>query len=77
MTNNVIVTVGVGGMGAAITRRVGSGARILLADYDQELLARVHAALEGDGYDVTTTVVDVSSQESVAALAATAADIGR
>ncbi|ROO87391.1 NAD(P)-dependent dehydrogenase (short-subunit alcohol dehydrogenase family) [Actinocorallia herbida] len=76
MSDKVIVTVGVGGMGEAITRRVGSGARVLLADYDQELLARVHADLEGDGYDVTTAVVDVSSHASVADLAQVAAGLG-
>lgn len=76
MAGNVIVVVGVGGMGQAITRRVASGARVLLADYDAELLARVHTALDGDGYDVTSAAVDVSSHESVAELARTAAELG-
>ncbi|MFC5748977.1 SDR family oxidoreductase [Actinomadura rugatobispora] len=76
MPDEVIVTVGVGGMGSAITRRVASGSRVLLADYDQELLARVHAELEGDGYQVTSAVVDVSSHGSVTDLAQSAADLG-
>jgi NAD(P)-dependent dehydrogenase (short-subunit alcohol dehydrogenase family) len=76
MSRKVLVTIGVGGMGQAITRRVASGFRVLLADYDEELLARVHAALETDGYDVTSTVADVSSHASVAGLAQAAATLG-
>lgn len=76
MSDNVIVTVGVGGMGQAIIRRVAAGARILLADYDKDLLARVHAMLQQEGYDVTSTVVDVSSHASVTDLAGAAAELG-
>jgi NAD(P)-dependent dehydrogenase (short-subunit alcohol dehydrogenase family) len=76
MSSKVIVTVGVGGMGSAITRRIASGFRVLLADYDEELLARVRSALEGDGYDVTSAVTDVSSRTSVADLARVAAELG-
>lgn len=76
MSETVVVTVGVGGMGQAITRRVGTGARILLADYDPDLLTRTHDALADDGYDVTSTIVDVSSHASVSELARAAADLG-
>ncbi|MFW0796767.1 SDR family oxidoreductase [Gordonia sp. CPCC 205515] len=76
MTTNIIVTVGVGGMGQAITRRVGSGARIVLADHDPDLLAHTHEAMADDGYDVTPMAVDVSSAESVRNLARAAADLG-
>jgi NAD(P)-dependent dehydrogenase (short-subunit alcohol dehydrogenase family) len=76
MSSTVIVTIGAGGMGQAITRRVGSGARVLLADYDKELLSQVHAALEDDGYDVTSAIVDVSDHAAVAALAGRAAELG-
>src|SRR5215472_3085948 len=76
MSSSVTVTIGVGGMGQAITRRVGSGARLLLADYDKELLGQAHAALEDDGYDVTAAVVDVSDHTAVAGLAEAAAALG-
>jgi NAD(P)-dependent dehydrogenase (short-subunit alcohol dehydrogenase family) len=76
MASNVTVTIGVGGMGQAITRRVGAGARVLLADYDKELLSQAHAALADDGYDVTSAFVDVSDHATVASLAETAAGLG-
>jgi NAD(P)-dependent dehydrogenase (short-subunit alcohol dehydrogenase family) len=76
MSSNVTVTVGVGGMGQAITCRVGAGARVLLADYDKDLLSQAHAALEDDGYDVTSAVVDVSDHAAVAGLAEAAAGLG-
>ena len=49
---------------------------MLLADYDKELLAQAHAALEDDGYDVTSVVTDVSDHAAVAGLAETAAGLG-
>jgi len=49
---------------------------VLLADYDKELLAQAHAALEDDGYDVTSVVTDVSDHAAVAGLAETAAGLG-
>lgn len=76
MSTKVIVTVGAGGMGQAITRRVAPGSSVLLADFDEELLARVHGELENEGHDVTSIVVDVSSHTSVGDLARTATELG-
>ncbi|GAA4867553.1 SDR family oxidoreductase [Saccharopolyspora cebuensis] len=76
MGQQVVVVVGVGGMGVAIARRLGSGARLLVADVDQETLGAATGELEGEGYAVTAAPVDVSSRDSVAALARQAASLG-
>ncbi|MDN5915852.1 MAG: SDR family oxidoreductase [Pseudonocardia sp.] len=73
---DVLVVIGVGGMGEAIARRLGSGQRVLLADFNQETLHRVADSMRGDGYTVDTREVDVSSRDSLAALARTASEVG-
>lgn len=73
---DVLVIIGVGGMGETIARRSGTGRQLLLADFDEAALQNVATALRGDGFAVTTQSVDVSSRESVAALAAAAAELG-
>ncbi|NQX28093.1 SDR family oxidoreductase [Microbacteriaceae bacterium VKM Ac-2854] len=76
MVQQVVVVIGVGGMGETIARAQGSGKKLVLADFNEQALERVAATLRGDGYIVETHVVDVSSAESVAALAAAAAASG-
>lgn len=76
MVDQVTVVIGVGGMGEVIARRQGIGKKLFLADFSEKALTRVSDALRGDGYDVTTHVVDVSSHESVAQLAEAAAAAG-
>ncbi|WP_328634533.1 SDR family oxidoreductase [Streptomyces sp. NBC_00356] len=76
MPKPVVVVIGVGGMGREIARRQGSGARLVLADFDGESLASVAEDLAADGYDVTPLRVDVAERASVAELAATAAGLG-
>ncbi|HTL42074.1 MAG TPA: SDR family oxidoreductase [Pseudolysinimonas sp.] len=73
---DVIVVIGIGGMGEAIARRQGGGGRLLLADFSEPALDRVATALRGEGFDVMTRKVDVSVRESVAELAQTAAAAG-
>ncbi len=73
---NVVVVIGVGGMGEAIARRQGAGNKVLLADFNEETLASVANLLRGQGHDIVTQSVDVSSRTSVAALADTAAGLG-
>ncbi|MFC5825430.1 SDR family oxidoreductase [Nonomuraea insulae] len=73
---NVVAIIGIGGMGQAIARRQGPGAHILAADHNEELLDSVTGLLRDEGYEVTPQVVDVSSRESVAALAGRAASLG-
>lgn len=76
MAPEVLVIIGMGGMGQAVLRRSGAGRKVLLADFNEELLESVAATALGDGYDVVSRSVDVSSRDSVAALAATARELG-
>ncbi|MGH3722944.1 MAG: SDR family oxidoreductase [Mycobacterium sp.] len=77
MSDEVVVVTGVGGMGKVIARRQGIGKTLLLADYNEETLAKVVDELKADGHNVIGHRVDVSSRESVAALAETATTLGR
>jgi NAD(P)-dependent dehydrogenase (short-subunit alcohol dehydrogenase family) len=77
MSKEVLVITGAGGIGQAIARRQGPGKSVLLADFNEETLQSAAKALEGAGLDVTTQLVDVSSRESVSALARAAEGLGR
>lgn len=74
--SDVLVVIGVGGMGEAIARRQGTGRKVVIADFSEEALERVGSSLSGDGLDVVTLRVDVSSRESVAGLADAASALG-
>src|SRR5262245_71820 len=76
MDRDVVVVIGVGGMGRAIARRLGSGRRLLLADVSEAALG-VADALREEGHDITTARVDVTDRASLAAVADTAAGLGR
>ncbi|MBL7492568.1 SDR family oxidoreductase [Frankia sp. AgB1.9] len=76
MERDVAVVIGVGGMGLAIARRIGSGAQLLIADFDEAILASAAERLEAEGHAVATAVVDVSSPESVVAFAKQAGSLG-
>lgn len=73
---DVTIIIGVGGMGQAIARRIGAGQQLLLADFNEELLETAAAALRADGFQVQTAFVDVSQQDSMRELAATAFGLG-
>ena len=73
---NVIVVIGAGSIGQAIARRVSAGKHVLLADLRKENAAAAAKVLSDAGFDVSTTMVDVSSRESVNALVDTATVIG-
>lgn len=75
--NDVVVITGMGGMGVAAARRLGTGRRLILADVDRGRLEVVAAALVGDGFDVATVEVDVSQRRSVEALVAETRSLGR
>jgi NAD(P)-dependent dehydrogenase (short-subunit alcohol dehydrogenase family) len=78
MTNNdVLVIIGVGGMGIAVARRCGAGRTIVLADIDSAALRAAAATLTDDGHQVLTREVDVTSRSSVAAVAEAARAAGR
>jgi NAD(P)-dependent dehydrogenase (short-subunit alcohol dehydrogenase family) len=74
--SNVLVVIGVGGIGQAIARRQGAGKSLLLADFDERTLDAAATGLEGAGYAVTTMHVDVSSRQSTRALAEAANKLG-
>jgi NAD(P)-dependent dehydrogenase (short-subunit alcohol dehydrogenase family) len=75
--NEVLVVIGVGGMGLSIARRVGAGRTIVLADINAAGLNAAAGALTDDGHQVLTQEVDVTSRSSVAAVAETAHAAGR
>lgn len=77
MAQDVVVVVGVGGMGLAIARRTGNGRKVLLADFDEATLGRAAEVLQGEGHDVTVQTVDVAEAPSVRALADAADGLGR
>lgn len=64
-----LLLIGAGGMGLAIGRRLGAGQRLFLADYVKAALDLAANTLRGNGHDVYTRLVDVSSYESVTQLA--------
>jgi hypothetical protein len=58
MTRQVLVVIGVGGMGQAIARRPGSGKSVLLADFNDTTLHTTADTLRGEGHDITPLRVD-------------------
>jgi NAD(P)-dependent dehydrogenase (short-subunit alcohol dehydrogenase family) len=76
MKKEVIVIIGTGGIGVAIARRQGFGRTVLLADFNEKTLASAAQSMRDAGYAVETQPVDVTSRESVKALASTAAALG-
>lgn len=76
MMKKVIVVIGAGSIGQAIARRVSAGKHILLADLRHENSDAAAKVLSEAGFEVSTTVVDVSSRASVQALVKTATSIG-
>jgi NAD(P)-dependent dehydrogenase (short-subunit alcohol dehydrogenase family) len=73
---DVVVVTGVGGMGVACARRIGTGTHLVLADFDQAKLDEVAEQFVADGFTVTPHRVDVSDRASVDALAAAVGEIG-
>jgi NAD(P)-dependent dehydrogenase (short-subunit alcohol dehydrogenase family) len=74
--SEVVVILGAGGIGVAIARRQGFGRTVLLADFNEEVLAKAAEDLRAGSYTVETQVVDVASRASVHALAQRAAALG-
>lgn len=73
----VMVVTGLGGMGLAAAKRIGSGMTVVLADVDPTTLSAAAEALRAEGYRVVEQATDVSDPASVTALADTAASAGR
>lgn len=77
MTRDVVVVIGAGGIGQAIARRQGFGRTVLLADRNEEALAKAAEDLGSASYAVVQQKVDVASRQSVQALSEAAAALGR
>lgn len=75
-TQNVTVVIGAGSIGQAIARRVSAGKHVVLADLRQGNADAAAKVLADAGFEITTTVVDVSSRESVQALVKLATALG-
>ncbi len=73
---NVIVVIGAGSIAQAIARRVGAGHHLLLADLRQDNVDAAARILSDAGFDVSTSLVDVSSRKSVQALVEKATSLG-
>ncbi|PLK73141.1 short-chain dehydrogenase [Rhizobium sp. TH135] len=73
---SVTVVIGAGSIGQAIARRVSSGKHVLLADLKQENADAAAKIFSEAGFEVSTTVVDISSRASVRALVSKATAIG-
>jgi NAD(P)-dependent dehydrogenase (short-subunit alcohol dehydrogenase family) len=74
--NEVVVITGVGGMGTACARRLGSGRTLVIADVDESKLDREAKVLADEGFDVVTQQVDVSDLGSVDRLVSAVAGAG-
>jgi NAD(P)-dependent dehydrogenase (short-subunit alcohol dehydrogenase family) len=74
--SEVTVVVGAGQIGQAIARRVSAGKQVVLADLRETNADAAAETLANAGFDVGTATVDVSSRESVHALAESAAARG-
>lgn len=73
---DVIVVIGSGAIAQAIARRVGTGKHILLADINAESSRQAEEILSRAGFTVSTARVDVSSRQSIQALASAATALG-
>lgn len=76
MNREIVVAVGSGGIGLAIARKQGSGRTVLLSALHQEQLVAAADSLESSGHVVETQQVDMSSRDSVRALAEKATSLG-
>lgn len=76
MNKKIIVVTGAGSMGQAIARRIGAGKHILLADLKKDQVEMASAILSDAGFDVSNTIVDVSSRQSVLSMIKVAQEFG-
>ena len=70
------VVVGAGGMGMAITRRLGQSHRLLLVSRSQATLDQQAAALHSEGHDVITCACDVTDAQAIGRVADVVANNG-
>ena len=73
----VVVLMGSGSIGEAIARRVSSGRRLLLADYNETNMNNVQQRLQEAGFVVETIKADLSSRDSIKAVIDKAQSMGK
>jgi NADP-dependent 3-hydroxy acid dehydrogenase YdfG len=73
---SIVVVIGVGCIGLAITRRIAHGRKLLIAGRNEGRLSAAAQNLINDGHDVTTQGVDVADYNSVESLALAAKVMG-
>lgn len=76
MAKEVMIVVGAGQILLAIARRMGYGKQILLGDKSEGNAKAIGKVLEEAGFDVTTTVMDLSDRASIQAMVKKAASMG-
>lgn len=73
---SVVVLIGAGSIGQAIARRIGTGKHILIADLKKENADAAGLILHNAGFEISTSIVDVSSRTSVHALVGKSNSLG-
>lgn len=76
MAKEVMIVVGAGQILLAIARRMGYGKQILLGDKSEGNAKWIGKVLEEAGFDVTTTVMDLSDRASIQAMVKKATSMG-
>lgn len=76
MAKEVMIVVGAGQILLAIERRMGYGKQILLGDKSEGNAKAIGKVLEEAGFDVTTTVMDLSDRASIQAMVKKATSMG-
>jgi NAD(P)-dependent dehydrogenase (short-subunit alcohol dehydrogenase family) len=77
MSKVYVITGGSGGIGKATARRLGKAGTLLLADVSEERLNQAVAELAAEGItDVYIQTVDITNEQQVEELAASAAKLG-
>ncbi|MCH5383810.1 SDR family oxidoreductase [Limosilactobacillus fermentum] len=76
MAKEVMIVVGAGQISLAIARRMGYGKQILLGDKSEGNAKAIGKVLEEAGFDVTTTVMDLSDRASIQAMVKRATSMG-
>lgn len=74
--NEIIVLIGAGSIGLAITRRVSAGKHVLVADLREDNANAAANTLRDAGFETSVAQVDVASRRSVHALVERARTLG-
>ena len=75
--HEVVVIIGVRGFGLPCARRLGCGRHLLIGDINPQVLESAATSLTREGYDVTSSLIDVADVASVGNFAAKAAEMGQ